>query len=163
MCSYETHLSNPVECPDIPHRTDHYQGSEGLSAGTKLPHAVAACARTASTMDSMDIDESVQVDYTLTRTVGDRLYQMLDIDCHLDGTMGDEIFETISPGGTTIKVYRECVEGICTCTYYVGSVRNQLKPCRLASMLYVFGEDWLGKFENLLWNVTDGFPIVDAW
>ena len=70
--------------------------------------------------------------------------------------------EYVSPLGTTVKVFDDCVIGTCSCVYYVGNCRNQLKPCRFASILILGGLDREKVFSDLLDNVVDGFPIVDA-
>ena len=37
----------------------------------------------------------------------------------------------------------------------------QLKPCRFAAILS-HGEDWASEYWELLWCITDGFPIVEG-
>ena len=73
-----------------------------------------------------------------------------------------ELFEFVSPFGKVIKVFSECVEGTCSCIYYVGNNRNQLKPCRFASILKLGKLGGDPRFASLLDNVVDGFPIVDS-
>ena len=67
----------------------------------------------------------------------------------------------ISPLGTVVNVFPECRSGLCDCQYFIGEIKSQLKPCRFASLINdILGESACN-YENLLWGVTDGFPIVD--
>ena len=72
------------------------------------------------------------------------------------------IFSELSPMGTIVNVYQDCVNGNCKCTYLIGNVRSQLKPCRFASLILNESAGLRDKYVELLWGVTDGFPIVDS-
>ena len=66
-----------------------------------------------------------------------------------------------SPLGETIVVYSLCALGLCNCVYRIGNVVSQLKPCRFASILLDPRFECSDSFMDVLWGVTDGFPIVD--
>ena len=66
-----------------------------------------------------------------------------------------------SPKGSTVNVYDACVKGNCTCVYVIGDVPCQLKPCRFAAIICC-NAGWADKYADLLWNITDGFPVVDT-
>ena len=68
----------------------------------------------------------------------------------------------ISPLGQEVNVYPDCSSGTCTCTYYIGGVKSQLKPCRFASFILTNDAEFHDKYIDLLWYVTDGCPIVDS-
>ena len=44
----------------------------------------------------------------------------------------------------------------------IGGVVSQLKPCRFASLILNPCHQWAGRYLGLLWDLTDGFPIVDG-
>ena len=66
-----------------------------------------------------------------------------------------------SPLGTIVNVYQSCIESCCTCKYFIGDVLCQLKPCRFAAILHQ-GGGWSSEYWDLLWCITDGFPIVEG-
>ena len=72
------------------------------------------------------------------------------------------LFKRTSPLGQDIVVYPECTTGECNCIYLIGNIECQLKPCRFASLIYTVFAGRENEFEQLLWHVTDGFPIVDC-
>ena len=67
-----------------------------------------------------------------------------------------------SPCGHVVNVFDDCVKGICKCIYVLGGVKSQLKPCRFSALVHLENADWAKRFEGLVWNVTDGFPIIDS-
>ena len=71
------------------------------------------------------------------------------------------LYSVVSPLGTVGSVYDNCVLGRCDCSYRIGDVPSQLKPCRFASIILRKGAVCLENYLDLLWHVTDGFPIVD--
>ena len=101
---------------------------------------------------------------------GSNLIDILDTRIEVSNSNGHDcaepatqaIFEHISPLDTTVKVFRECIAGTCGCIYYLGDVRNQLKPCRFASILNLCELGVSPMFVHLLDNILDGFPIVDS-
>ena len=72
------------------------------------------------------------------------------------------IYEAISPMGKVIKVYVDCASGKCDCVYTIGKVVSQLKPCRFASLILNETLNLKDDYREMLWYVTDGFPIVDS-
>ena len=74
----------------------------------------------------------------------------------------DLLCSVVSPQGRTVNVYRMCTTGNCKCSYYIGEVRSQLKPCRFASFILLNNPTLKEKYLEVLWGVTDGFPIVDS-
>ena len=91
-------------------------------------------------------------------------------DCHTPSNVrdgqsdykhGTVIVSFTSPLGTDISVYPECVSGLCCCKYYIGDIESQLKPCRFAALIHEHLVDRWVDFKDMLWGVTDGFPIVD--
>ena len=67
----------------------------------------------------------------------------------------------VSPDGSIVKVFENCINNTCVCKYYIGEMLCQLKPCRVAAIL-VSGESWVESYWDLLWYVTEGFPIVEG-
>ena len=66
-----------------------------------------------------------------------------------------------SPQGTVVKVFNDCVAGICDCQYFIGDMLCQLKPCRFAAVVCE-GSEWAEPYVDLLWFITEGFPIVEG-
>ena len=81
---------------------------------------------------------------------------------YTDYEPGKVLFSTTSPEGRDISVFLECVQGKCNCIYSIGGMACQLKPCRFASLIYLELEGREVKFEELLWHIADGFPIVET-
>ena len=81
---------------------------------------------------------------------------------YTDFEPGKVLFSTTSPDGRDISVFTECVQGRCDCINLIGGIASQLKPCRFASLIYLDLEGREEEFEDLLWHITDGFPIVDT-
>ena len=85
-----------------------------------------------------------------------------DQGCKETPIIGNDILSVMcSPLGNSVTVFESCVSGKCTCEYLIGDVPCQLKPCRFAAVIQSnlsWGEEYL----ELLWNITDGFPLVDA-
>ena len=71
------------------------------------------------------------------------------------------MYSTVSPLGTTVNVFKECVNGTCSCSHFIGRVKSQLKPCRFAAIVFESDQEWAGKYVDLVWAMADGFPIVD--
>ena len=71
------------------------------------------------------------------------------------------LYSAKSPLGITVDVYSDCSRGICSCVYTIGGVQSQLRPCRFASLILCSGLSCASKYVDLLWHLTDGFPIVD--
>ena len=71
------------------------------------------------------------------------------------------LHSVVSPLGQVVNVFLECKRGTCCCKYYIGDVPSQLRPCRFASIIYCSSQAWSDKYVDLLWNITDGFPVVD--
>ena len=74
---------------------------------------------------------------------------------------GQQIFDVSTPEGTRIEVFSSCVKGSCKCIYRLDNVESQLKPCRFASLILSV-PGYSEKYLQLLWHITDGFPIVDS-
>ena len=72
----------------------------------------------------------------------------------------DILCELCSPLGKHITVYNSCVSGKCNCKYYIGEIPCQLRPCRFAAIIYS-NQSWAEAYTDLLWYITEGFPIVD--
>ena len=72
------------------------------------------------------------------------------------------LFSTVSPLGNEVNVFDACSRGVCKCYYSIGGVPSQLKPCRFASIILDPCNKWAENYVKLLWNITDGFPIVDS-
>ena len=86
---------------------------------------------------------------------------------HLDLTQNTDeenylLAYVVSPQGRTVNVFSICVNGSCVCSYYIGDVLSQLKPCRFASLILQSGVNGLDTYMDLLWWVTDGFPIIEG-
>ena len=71
------------------------------------------------------------------------------------------VHSVISPLGTTVDVLDSCITGTCNCIHSIEGVASQLKPCRFASFILMGDHYWREKYWELLWSITDGFPIVD--
>ena len=67
-----------------------------------------------------------------------------------------------SPCGQIVNVFDSCVKGKCSCSYCIGGLKCQLKPCRFAALVCESGSGWADQYLDLVWNITDGFPIVDG-
>ena len=74
---------------------------------------------------------------------------------------GLKLFTMESPSGNKVEVYESCVNNVCDCTYYIGDVLCQLKPCRFAAV-FSGDESWSAEYEDLLWYILEGFPIVEG-
>ena len=85
-----------------------------------------------------------------------RVYDVIDADTEC--LLGSYV----SPLGSVVEVYDACVNGTCECLYEIEGVRSQLKPCRFAAIVFLSGREWASKYVDLVWAVTDGFPIVDT-
>ena len=72
------------------------------------------------------------------------------------------MFNVMSPGGTRIKVFKNCADGKCNCIYNVANCPLQLKPCRCAAIILSDVNSWARGYLDLLWALTDGFPIVQG-
>ena len=73
----------------------------------------------------------------------------------------DAIFSLKSPSGRIIEVFPSCVSGNCKCEFFLEGVKNQLRACRFAGI--IFSDVTLTEsYSGLLWHDTDGFPIVDS-
>lgn len=77
---------------------------------------------------------------------------------------GNELLFTspASKKGVSINVYKQCVNGNCSCVHFLGNEKSQLRPCRFAALLFGSGrvpsED-----EMLMYNgVVDGFSLVSS-
>ena len=81
----------------------------------------------------------------------------LGLQCPMEN---DILTSMLSPLGKTIVVYASCLRGECDCKYFIGDIPCQLKPCRFAAVI-LSNPNWADKYLDLLWNVTEGFPIVD--
>ena len=75
---------------------------------------------------------------------------------------GKMLYSVTSPLNQEVNVYMECALGTCTCVYFIGEVRSQLRPCRFASIILDKTLDLRDRYLDFLWYVTDGFPIVDT-
>ena len=71
------------------------------------------------------------------------------------------LFTCKSPEGSVVNVYNGCIEGKCDCKYFIGEMLCQLKPCRFAAII-VNGGTWSQHYWDLLWFITDGFPVVEG-
>ena len=80
----------------------------------------------------------------------------------LKSNRNDIIFSITSPQGTVVNVFDQCIKGICDCEFCIGGISSQLRPCRFASYILGRSESFKEKYLDLLWGVTDGFPIVDS-
>ena len=92
------------------------------------------------------------------------------IDANVDNAdllinMNEELDQLIlslnSPLGSVVNVFESCVKGCCTCVYSLGGIPSQLKPCRFAAIVFNKGPSWAETYGDLVWSITDGFPIVD--
>ena len=68
----------------------------------------------------------------------------------------------LSPLGQVVNIYPDCLLGKCECLYRIGDIPSQLELCRFVAIIFSKGLMWVEKYLSLLWNVTDGFPIVDC-
>ena len=66
-----------------------------------------------------------------------------------------------SPMGSVVNVYDSCVYGKCKCKYLIGGIPCQLRPCRFAAVMFT-NPSWGNSYQELLWSIVDGFPIVEA-
>ena len=87
-----------------------------------------------------------------------------NVEVDSQGSFGNltSMFSVCSPLGTVVDVYEDCSKGKCTCAYFIGGVKSQLKPCRFASIILNNDYGLEDKYLELLWGITDGFPIVDS-
>ena len=84
-----------------------------------------------------------------------------DTVCDLCDVTEELLFSVVSPLGQVVDVFDSCKRGVCSCSYCIGDVPSQLKPCRFASVILDTEYDWVDRYQSLLWDITDGFPIVD--
>lgn len=63
--------------------------------------------------------------------------------------------------GTVIDVFSDCYAGDCRCSHVLAGNVLQIKPCRVASVLFVDGYECSADEWKLLCGLTDGFDIVD--
>ena len=65
-----------------------------------------------------------------------------------------------SSEGVIVKVYDNCVKGVCSCIYKLQGEKLQLKPYRSAYLVSLGTAECKKVYEPLVSNVTDGFKIV---
>ena len=58
-------------------------------------------------------------------------------------------------------MYDACAKGICSCKYFLGGERTQLKPCRFGYILSLCTEEGKETFTPLFHDVCESFKIVD--
>lgn len=63
--------------------------------------------------------------------------------------------------GRVVDVFNSCARGLCTCVHYLDGVQCQLRPCRLAYILYGGFIDNIKPYEFVYDGICDGFKIVD--
>ena len=63
--------------------------------------------------------------------------------------------------GVIIRVYDDCVKGVCSCDYKLQGEKLQLKPCRFAYLVSLGTAECKKAYEPLVSDITDGFKIVD--
>ena len=98
-------------------------------------------------------------DCSLLNSNNHRRFDIKDVTVS-DAGENDILCVMCSPLGKPVTVYSSCITGNCSCVYYIGDVPCQLKPCRFAAVIFS-NPDWAHKYTDLLWCITDGFPIVD--
>lgn len=64
--------------------------------------------------------------------------------------------------GIVVPVFKDCCLGVCDCVHKLDDIKVQIKPCRLASVLFasqlpVSDDNW-----RLFNGITDGFDITDC-
>ena len=61
-----------------------------------------------------------------------------------------------------INVKQDCMDGVCTCKFFIGKETSQLMPCRLACYLKQSCFNVSSTEADFLWSgVTEGFKIID--
>ena len=70
------------------------------------------------------------------------------------------LYSVVSPMGKVVKIYDKCLGSTCNCQYFIGKMLCQLKPCRFAAIV-VNGGEWAEQYWELLWCITEGFPVVE--
>ena len=108
--------------------------------GSDMDRAGTACSSEDSNLGSCTFHEDF----------GMNLIEKLDLEPYLDNVRilqdvwprtcaesdtNTKLFGYTSPLGSKLDVYRTCAAGICSCVHYLGDSRNQLEPCRFASIL----------------------------
>lgn len=71
-----------------------------------------------------------------------------------------------SSKGVTVNVYKDCIDGKCSCKYVLGGNVTQLKPCRFASLIYVGREptqNELFLFESIIHGVDTVSSDVQSY
>ena len=83
------------------------------------------------------------------------------IDSNVD-VRSEVFYPPVSRGGRVVEIFRECLDGNCTCPNPIGGVHCNLRPCRIGSFLFS-GECVLpsGSVTEIWDGLCDGFNIVD--
>ena len=63
--------------------------------------------------------------------------------------------------GSIVKVYDDCVKGVCSCNYKLQREILQLKPCRFAYLVSLGTAECKKAYEPLVSDITEGFKVVD--
>ena len=66
----------------------------------------------------------------------------------------------IAPG-SWLPVFKDCINGICSCVYTLEGESTQLRPCRFAASVWGFGDKITTDDLFVLTGVCRGFRIVD--
>ena len=79
----------------------------------------------------------------------------------VEAEVNDPIHVFTLSEGVIVKVFDECIKGICSCNYKLHGEMLQLEPCRFAYLVSSGTAECKRAYEPLLSDITDGFKIVD--
>ena len=144
-------LDSVVSIPSSSPRGGLYPGS--LFVGNVVNHCDLDCVVKETTSPA----DGSPVKYSASHEPGTNSSEAQDLKSDSTETI---IFTTQSSAGQKIEVYPSCVKGCCNCVYSLAGIVCQLKPCRFASI--ILGREHMLDYLPLLWQITDGFPIVDS-
>lgn len=88
-----------------------------------------------------------------------------DLNCSKKLSVSDRYLMFQSPPtrkGNVVNVYNDCYSGSCTCSHVLAGNELQIKPCRVASVLFDSKVSSSEDKWKLFCGLTDGFDIVDT-
>lgn len=80
------------------------------------------------------------------------------------GKLGDSLvfYAPATRKGTVIPVFENCINGVCCCIHSLAGNKVQIKPCRVASVMFDKSSHVSDDYWLLYCGLVDGFDIVDS-
>ena len=71
-------------------------------------------------------------------------------------------FPPVSEKGRVVEIFKDCVDGPCSCTNIIGDSHCNLRPCRVGVFLFSGKCNLPESYVYRIWNgLCDGFKIID--